>query len=83
MSKMLNQEAQPNISGLGGMRLAAKRDGLGHLWSDFESKIPDLFIDDATESRVGKAIDGRDHIQWATTREGLLDTLGKRTSETM
>lgn len=83
MNKMLKQEALPNISGLDGLRVAAQRYGLGHLWSDFESKSSDLFVDDTTESRVGKAIDGRNHIQWATTREGLLDTLGKGISEIM
>lgn len=80
---MLKQEAPPNISGLDGLRLAAQRHGLGHLWSDFESKIPDLFVDDATESRVGKVIDGRNHIQCATTPAELLDTHGKGLCEVL
>lgn len=71
------------MSGLDDLRLAAQQYGLGHLWNDFESKIPDLFVDDATESKVGKAIDGRNHIQWATSREGLLDTLGKGLGEVL
>lgn len=71
------------ISGLENLRLEAKQCGLDHLWNDFESRIPDLFVDDTTESRVGKVIDGRDHIIWATNRDKLLDTLGKGISETL
>lgn len=80
---MLKQEALPKVSGLDGLRVEAQRYGLGHLWNDFESKIPDLFVDDATESRVGKAIDGRNHIQCATTPAELLDTLGKGVCEVL
>lgn len=83
MSKMLKQEALPKISGLDGLRLAAQRYGLGHLWGDFESKIPDLFVDDATESRVSKVIDERTHIQCVTTPAELLDTLGKGLCEAL
>lgn len=71
------------MSGLDNLRLEAQQCGFEHLWNDFESKIQDLFVDDATESRVGKVIDGRDHIKWATTRDKLLETLGKGISETL
>lgn len=71
------------MSGLDALRLAAQQYGLEHLWNDFESRVPDLFIDDATESKVGKAIEGRNRIQWATSREGLLDTVGKGLCEVL
>lgn len=75
---MSNQGTLPcNMSGLDDLRFAAQRYGLEYLWNDFESRIPDLFADETTESRVGKAIDGRNHVEWAITREELLDTLGK------
>lgn len=81
---MSNHGALPrNMSGLDDLRLAAQQYGLEQLWNDFESGIPDLFVDDATESKVGKAIDGKNHIQWATSRERLLDTLGKGLCEVL
>lgn len=81
---MSNQMALPrHMSGLDGLHLAAQQYGLEHLWNDFESRIPELFVDDATEGKVGKVIDGMNHIQWATSREGLLDTLGKGLCEVL
>lgn len=71
------------MSGLDDLRSAAQQCGLAHLWNDFESRIPDLFVDDATESKVGKVIDGRNHIQWATCREEVLDTRGKGLCEVL
>lgn len=79
-----HNRASPGVmSGLDNLRLAALQSGLRHLWNDFESKIPDLFVDDATESRVGKVIDGRNHVEWTTTREEVLETLDEGLSETL
>lgn len=79
---MSNQVALPrNMSGLDALHLAAQQYGLEKLWNDFESRFSDLFVHDAAESRVGKAIDGNDQIQWATTREELMGALEKGACE--
>lgn len=55
---------------------AASQFGLGYLWKDFESKLPALFVDDVTESRVGVAVAERDEVHWVSTPEELRATLG-------
>jgi hypothetical protein len=53
----------------------AHQHGLGHLWRNFESKIPGLFIDDATENRIGVVKAGKDQLHWLSTLEELCTTL--------
>ncbi|KAI8630293.1 hypothetical protein F5Y19DRAFT_429563 [Xylariaceae sp. FL1651] len=50
---------------------AAYRQGLGNLWEYFESKLPDLFVDDANESRVRIATAEQDQVQWVSTTDEL------------
>lgn len=64
-----------NTACLDRLCLAAYEYGLGYLWKDFESRLPDLLV--ATEGRVGVAIAGRDQIQWATTPGELRTALGE------
>lgn len=56
---------------------AAYQLGLGYLWKGFESKIPDLFVDDATESKVGVVTVERDQVHPVSTPEELCTILGK------
>ncbi|XXH05660.1 hypothetical protein Hte_012095 [Hypoxylon texense] len=48
-------------AGLDRLGQAASQFGLGYLWKQFESKLPELFIDDVTESKVGVAVAEKDH----------------------
>ncbi|KAI0399416.1 hypothetical protein F4802DRAFT_589612 [Xylaria palmicola] len=57
------------MSGLEHLRRAADRHGLGHLWKIFESRLPDLFIKDACENRVGVVQAKRDPVQWVSAEQ--------------
>ncbi|KAI0903224.1 hypothetical protein F4823DRAFT_619500 [Ustulina deusta] len=52
---------------------AAYRRGLRNLWESFESKILDLFVDDADESRVGIATAEKGQALWVSNPEELCD----------
>lgn len=62
-------------AGLGRLGRTAYQHGLGYLWRDFESKIPGLFVDDATENRIGVVKAGIDQLNWVSTLEDLYTTL--------
>ena len=62
-------------AGLDRLGRTAYQHGLGYLWRDFESKIPGLFVDDATENRIGVVKAGRDQLHWVSTLEELSTTL--------
>ncbi|KAI0442352.1 hypothetical protein F4803DRAFT_551227 [Xylaria telfairii] len=51
--------------------LAAYQQGLGFLWKTFESKLPDIFINDTSESKVAVVRAERDQVQWVSTAEQL------------
>ncbi|KAI1737671.1 hypothetical protein F4680DRAFT_450635 [Xylaria scruposa] len=55
--------------------LAASQHGLGHLWKRFESKLSELFVDNANESKVGIVIEKEDHIHWVSTLEEVCATI--------
>ncbi|KAI0848761.1 hypothetical protein F5Y00DRAFT_262229 [Daldinia vernicosa] len=65
-----------DTAGLDRLSRTAYQLGLGYLWKDFESKLPDLFVDDTTQSRVGVATAHKDEIHWVSTPEELFATLG-------
>ena len=64
-----------HTAGLDRLGQTAYQHGLGYLWREFESKIPDLFVDDATENRIGVVKAGRDQLHWVSTLEELCTTL--------
>jgi hypothetical protein len=61
-------------AGLDRLGRTAYQHGLEYLWREFESKIPDLFVDDATENRIGVVKAGRDQLHWVSTLEELCNT---------
>jgi hypothetical protein len=62
-------------AGLDRLGQMAYQHGLGYLWRNFESKIPVLFVDDATENRIGVVKADRDQLHWVSTLEDLCSTL--------
>ncbi|KAI0383443.1 hypothetical protein F5Y04DRAFT_278620 [Hypomontagnella monticulosa] len=67
-----------DTKGLDILSRAAYQAGLGYLWKDFESKISNLFVDDASQSNVGVVIGGRDRVHWVSTPEELHTALATK-----
>ncbi len=62
-------------TGLADLRRKAYQCGLGYLWKDFEAKLPELFVDNESESRVGIAIEERDRLDWVSNPKELCTAL--------
>lgn len=72
------QATLPNsLADLDHLCLSARTHGLGYLWDEFESRICDVLLENTTESRVGVASLGSDHLQWVTTPREICTTVGK------
>ncbi|KAI8960332.1 hypothetical protein F5Y11DRAFT_367480 [Daldinia sp. FL1419] len=56
------------IPGPDRLRQETRQLGLGHLWKDFEYKLPELFPDDASKSRVGVAAADGQKVHWVSTQ---------------
>jgi len=80
-TKASNQNLIPNrAAGLDRLCQEARGIGLGHMWKDFESKLPDLFVDNATDAMVGVATPESDRLVWVSSPEDLCTALGTGTS---
>ncbi|KAI1119109.1 hypothetical protein F5Y14DRAFT_460409 [Nemania sp. NC0429] len=64
------QVSDSRMSNLEPLRREASQHGLGHLWNHFESKLPDLFVNDTNSSRVGVVV-AEATVQWVSTSEEL------------
>ncbi|KAI1418440.1 hypothetical protein F5Y13DRAFT_149176 [Hypoxylon sp. FL1857] len=79
VSRMSSLNAVPHDAvGLDSLSREADQFGLGYLWKDFESKLPSLFIDDATHSRIGVVMAERHWVNWVSAPEELCTALEER-----
>ncbi|KAI1179907.1 hypothetical protein F4777DRAFT_404066 [Nemania sp. FL0916] len=64
------------MAGLDHLRRAAYEHGLVFLWKDFESKLSDLFVDDATDTPMFVAVVGASQCHRVVAPEELCAVLG-------